>query len=65
MSRLPVVDFRAMDKLLRYLGFQVVRQKGSNSGRIYSSRLNSGFGLCGTYNKKRATHLIACVARRT
>ena len=30
MTRLPIVDFRAMDKLLRGLGFERVRQKGSH-----------------------------------
>ncbi len=30
MSRLPVVDFRTMDRLLLYLGFAPVRQKGSH-----------------------------------
>ncbi len=30
MSRLPVVDFRTMDKMLRELGFRKVRQKGSH-----------------------------------
>ncbi|MGD0088371.1 MAG: type II toxin-antitoxin system HicA family toxin [Planctomycetota bacterium] len=30
MSHLPSVSFRIMDKLLRRLGFQAVRQKGSH-----------------------------------
>jgi predicted RNA binding protein YcfA (HicA-like mRNA interferase family) len=30
MSRLPVVDFRTMEKLLMRVGFEVVRQKGSH-----------------------------------
>lgn len=30
MSRLPVVDFKTMDKLLRKLGFQDKRRKGSH-----------------------------------
>ncbi len=30
MSRLPIVDFRTMDKVLRSLGFQMIRQKGSH-----------------------------------
>ena len=30
MSRLPAVDFKTMDKLLRKLGFRKVRQKGSH-----------------------------------
>jgi predicted RNA binding protein YcfA (HicA-like mRNA interferase family) len=30
MSRLPMVDFRTMDKVLPRLGFQPVRQKGSH-----------------------------------
>jgi predicted RNA binding protein YcfA (HicA-like mRNA interferase family) len=30
MTRLPIVDFKTMDKVLLYLGFQVVRQKGSH-----------------------------------
>jgi predicted RNA binding protein YcfA (HicA-like mRNA interferase family) len=30
MSRLPVVDFRAMDRVLRNLGFERVRQRGSH-----------------------------------
>ena len=31
MSRLPVVDFRIMDRVLRHLGFQPVRQGGAIS----------------------------------
>ena len=30
MSRLPVVGFRQLDKILLRLGFQAVRQKGSH-----------------------------------
>jgi len=30
MSRLPIVNFRTMDKLLLKLGFERVRQKGSH-----------------------------------
>ena len=30
MSRLPIVDFKTMEKLLIHLGFFVVRQKGSH-----------------------------------
>lgn len=30
MSRLPVIDFRAMDRLLQKLGFLPVRRKGSH-----------------------------------
>jgi len=30
MSRLPIVDFKMMDGLLRQLGFRAVRQKGSH-----------------------------------
>ncbi len=30
MTRLPVVDFRTMEKLLYHLGFKQVRQKGSH-----------------------------------
>lgn len=30
MSRLPVIDFRTMERLLLHLGFVVVRQKGSH-----------------------------------
>jgi predicted RNA binding protein YcfA (HicA-like mRNA interferase family) len=30
MSRLPIVDFRTMEKVLLHLGFQPVRQKGSH-----------------------------------
>jgi len=30
MSKLPMADFRTMDKLLRSLGFVAVRQKGSH-----------------------------------
>ena len=30
MSRLPIVDFKTMDRLLRHLGFKTVRQKGSH-----------------------------------
>ena len=30
MSRLPIVDFKSMDKVLVRLGFRAVRQKGSH-----------------------------------
>jgi predicted RNA binding protein YcfA (HicA-like mRNA interferase family) len=30
MTRLPIVDFKTMDKILRDLGFERVRQKGSH-----------------------------------
>ncbi|HEX6507704.1 MAG TPA: type II toxin-antitoxin system HicA family toxin [Chloroflexota bacterium] len=30
MSRLPIVDFRTMEKLLLHLGVEQVRQKGSH-----------------------------------
>jgi predicted RNA binding protein YcfA (HicA-like mRNA interferase family) len=30
MSRLPVANFKTMDKILRHLGFTAVRQKGSH-----------------------------------
>ena len=30
MSKLPMVNFKTMDKILRYLGFAAVRQKGSH-----------------------------------
>ena len=30
MSRLPIVDIKTMDRLLRHLGFESVRQKGSH-----------------------------------
>jgi predicted RNA binding protein YcfA (HicA-like mRNA interferase family) len=30
MTRLPIVDFRTMEKVLLHLGFQFVRQKGSH-----------------------------------
>ena len=30
MTRLPIVDFKIMDKILRQLGFESVRQKGSH-----------------------------------
>lgn len=30
MTRLPVVTFRIMEKILLHLGFQAVRQKGSH-----------------------------------
>ena len=30
MTRLPIVDFRTMEKVLLRLGFQPVRQKGSH-----------------------------------
>lgn len=30
MSRLPIIDFRTMERLLLHLGFVVVRQKGSH-----------------------------------
>jgi predicted RNA binding protein YcfA (HicA-like mRNA interferase family) len=30
MSKLPMVNFKTMDRLLRHLGFAAVRQKGSH-----------------------------------
>ncbi len=30
MTRLPVVDFKTMDRLLRKLGFDPIRQRGSH-----------------------------------
>jgi predicted RNA binding protein YcfA (HicA-like mRNA interferase family) len=30
VSRLPVVDFRTMEKVLLHLGFQPIRQRGSH-----------------------------------
>lgn len=30
MSRLPIVDFKMMEKVLHHLGFVAVRQKGSH-----------------------------------
>lgn len=30
MSKLPMVNFKTMDRLLRHLGFTAVRQKGSH-----------------------------------
>lgn len=30
MTRLPVVDFKTMDRLLRKLGFEPIRQRGSH-----------------------------------
>lgn len=30
MTRLPIVNFRMMDKLLTHLGFDAVRRKGSH-----------------------------------
>ena len=30
MTHLPIVDFKTMEKVLLYLGFQVIRQKGSH-----------------------------------
>lgn len=30
MTRLPIVDFKTMEKVLLHLGFKVVRQKGSH-----------------------------------
>ncbi|MCP5113318.1 MAG: addiction module toxin, HicA family [bacterium] len=30
MPRLPTVDFRTLDRLLRSLGFEIVRQKGGH-----------------------------------
>jgi predicted RNA binding protein YcfA (HicA-like mRNA interferase family) len=30
MTRLPIVDFKTMDKILRELGFERVRQRGSH-----------------------------------
>ena len=30
MSRLKLIDFRTMDRLLRKLGFEISRQKGSH-----------------------------------
>jgi predicted RNA binding protein YcfA (HicA-like mRNA interferase family) len=30
VSRLPIVDFRTMEKVLLHLGFQLIRQRGSH-----------------------------------
>jgi predicted RNA binding protein YcfA (HicA-like mRNA interferase family) len=30
MTRLPIVDFKTMEKVLLNLGFQVIRQKGAH-----------------------------------
>lgn len=30
MTRLPIVDFKTMEKSLLYLGFKVIRSKGSH-----------------------------------
>jgi predicted RNA binding protein YcfA (HicA-like mRNA interferase family) len=30
MPRVPTLDYRAMDRVLRYLGFAVARQRGSH-----------------------------------
>jgi hypothetical protein len=30
MTRLPIVDFKKMEKVLRRLGFEAVRQKGAH-----------------------------------
>jgi len=30
MTRLPIIDFKTMNKLLLSVGFQVIRQKGSH-----------------------------------
>jgi len=30
MSKLPTINFKRMDKILRHLGFAAVRQKGSH-----------------------------------
>jgi predicted RNA binding protein YcfA (HicA-like mRNA interferase family) len=30
MTRLPIIDFKTMEKVLLHLGFQAVRQKGSH-----------------------------------
>ncbi len=30
MNRLPALDFKTMDKILRRLGFEQIRQKGSH-----------------------------------
>ena len=30
MSKLPIINFKQMDKILRKLGFESVRQKGSH-----------------------------------
>jgi predicted RNA binding protein YcfA (HicA-like mRNA interferase family) len=30
VTRLPVVNFKTMEKVLRHLGFELVRQKGSH-----------------------------------
>lgn len=37
MSRLPVVDFRIMNKVLLHLGFKATRQKGSHVFYRHSS----------------------------
>jgi predicted RNA binding protein YcfA (HicA-like mRNA interferase family) len=48
MSHLPLVDFKTLDKVLRHLGFQPVRQKGShvfyrhNDGRTTTVPNHSG-----------------------
>jgi len=48
MSRLPVVDYKTMDKLLHRLGFAIVRQKGSHvfyrhpDGRVTTLPRHSG-----------------------
>ncbi len=39
MSKLPVIPFRVMDKLLRNLGFEPVRQKGSH---VFFRRISDG-----------------------
>jgi predicted RNA binding protein YcfA (HicA-like mRNA interferase family) len=31
VSRLPVVDFRTMERVLLHLGFQCIRQRGSHA----------------------------------
>jgi predicted RNA binding protein YcfA (HicA-like mRNA interferase family) len=30
MSRLPIVNFKTMEKVLLHLGFEAIRQKGSH-----------------------------------
>ncbi len=51
MTRLPIVDYKAMDKVLRESGFERVRQKGSHvfyrhpDGRTTTLPVHSGRDL--------------------
>lgn len=39
MSRLPIVNFRTMERVLKQVGFEAVRQKGSH---VFYRRVSDG-----------------------